>query len=108
MADERTLVRVCRTEDVPLNEARRFDVQGHRIAVYHLPLGFFATGDTCSHDEASLSEGEIEDTTVECPQHGAVFDLETGKPMTLPATRPVPVYRVVVENEDVLVEDPNG
>ena len=108
MSDEKTLVRVCRTDEVPLDEARRFDVNGKRIAVYHLPVGFFATADRCSHDEASLSDGDIEDATVECPKHGSTFDLETGKPLTLPATQPVPVYRVVVEGDDVLVEDPNG
>lgn len=107
MSDEATLTRLCRTDDIPLNEARRFDVNGRRIAVYHLPLGFFATDDTCSHEEYSLSEGFIEDSTIECPEHGAVFDIETGEPVTLPATKPVRVYRVVVNDDEVLLEEPN-
>ena len=108
MSDHATLIRLCRVDEVPLNEARRFDLNGRRVALYHLPLGFFATDDTCSHAEASLSEGFIEDDTVECPEHGAVFDVKTGEPQTLPATRPVATYRVVVEGDEVFLEDPHG
>ncbi|MGH2726585.1 MAG: non-heme iron oxygenase ferredoxin subunit [Actinomycetota bacterium] len=108
MSDETTLARLCRTDDIPLNESRRFDVNGRRIAVFHLPLGFFATDDTCSHAESSLSEGFIEDGTIECPEHGAVFDIATGEPKTLPATKPVGVYRVVVDGDEVFLEGPDG
>lgn len=108
MSDERTLERLCSTGDIPLNEARRFEVNGTPVAVFHLPLGFFAIGDTCSHEESSLSEGFVEDEVVECAKHGAQFDIATGKNQSLPATKPVPAYRVVVEGEDVYVEAPNG
>jgi len=108
MNGEQTLIRLCRADELPLNEARRFDVNGKRIALYHLPAGFFATDDTCSHAESSLSEGFIEDESVECPEHGAVFDIATGAPQTLPATKPVTVYRVVIEGEEVFLEDPDG
>ncbi len=108
MSDEATLIRLCRADEVPLNESRRFEANGRRIALFHLPLGFFATDDTCSHAESSLSEGFIEDATVECPEHGAVFDIATGEPMTLPATKPVGVYRVVVDGDDLFVEEPHG
>jgi 3-phenylpropionate/trans-cinnamate dioxygenase ferredoxin component len=108
MSEEKTLVRLCGVDEVPLDEARRFEVNGHRIALFHLPLGFFALGDTCSHAEASLSEGYIEDDSVECPEHGAQFDITTGETRSLPATKPVPTYRVIVEGDEVFVEDPNG
>ena len=108
MTDEQTLVRLCRTDEIPLNEGRRFEVNGTPVAVFHLALGFFAIGDTCSHEESSLSEGFVEDDNVECAKHGAVFDIATGKNLSLPATRPVPAYRVVVEGEDVYLEAPNG
>jgi nitrite reductase/ring-hydroxylating ferredoxin subunit len=108
MSDERTLVRVCSTDEIPLNEGRRFDVNGIPVAVFHLPLGFFAIGNTCSHEESSLSDGFVEEDKVECPKHGAQFDIATGKNLSLPATRPVPSYRVVVEGEDVYLEAPNG
>ena len=108
MSDEQTLVKLCSTGDIPLNEGRRFEVNGVPVAVFHLPLGFFAIGDTCSHEESSLAEGFVEDDLVECAKHGAQFDIATGKNRSLPATRPVPAYRVVVEGEDVYVEAPNG
>ena len=107
MSEEKTLVRVCRADEIPLNEARRFDLNGAPIAVFHLPAGFFAIGDTCSHEEASLSEGFLEDDVVECPKHGAQFDIATGQNRSLPATRPVPAYRAVVDGDDVYVEDLN-
>jgi 3-phenylpropionate/trans-cinnamate dioxygenase ferredoxin subunit len=108
MADEATLVRLCRTDEVPLNEARRFDVNGTPVALFHLPAGFFAIGDTCSHEESSLSEGFIDEDMVECPKHGAQFEIETGHNRSLPATRPVAAYRVVVDGDEVYLEAPDA
>jgi 3-phenylpropionate/trans-cinnamate dioxygenase ferredoxin subunit len=108
MAEETTLMRVCRTDEIPLNEAKRVDVNGTPVAVFHLPAGFFAIADTCSHEEASLSEGFIDEDMVECPKHGSQFEIQTGHVRSLPATKPVPSYRVVVEGEEVYVEAPNG
>ena len=56
------------------------------------------------HAEVSLSEGEVEDCTIECWLHGSQFDLRTGQPLSLPAIRPVPVYPVRVEGDAVLVD----
>jgi len=63
----------------------------------------YAINDICSHANVSLSEGEVEDCSIECWLHGSSFDLRTGKPNSLPATKPVPVYPVRVEGDDVLV-----
>ena len=108
MADEATLVRLCRADDVPLNEARRFEVNGRPIALFHLPAGFFAIGDTCSHEESSLSQGFNDEDMVECPKHGAQFEIKTGHNRSLPATRPVAAYRVVVDADDVYLEAPDA
>ena len=62
-----------------------------------------AIGDTCTHGNYSLSEGYIEDGTIECWKHGSPFDLATGRPLSLPATQPVPVYVIEINGEDVLV-----
>jgi 3-phenylpropionate/trans-cinnamate dioxygenase ferredoxin subunit len=69
---------------------------------------FYAVGDTCSHEDYSLSEGEVlaDACEIECWKHGSMFDLRTGEPRSLPATKPVPVYRVAVEGDDVVVELP--
>ncbi|MGQ0849870.1 MAG: Rieske (2Fe-2S) protein [Actinomycetota bacterium] len=82
----------------------KVELGDHRIAIFLLDRGLFAIGDRCSHAEASLSEGEVVGTEVECPRHGSVFDLTTGEPQSLPATKPVPVYRVWTENGGVFVE----
>ena len=108
MAEETTLVRVGRADDIPLNEARRVDVNGTPVAVFHLPLGFFAIADTCSHEESSLSEGFIEDDVVECPKHGAQFEIASGLNRSLPATKPVRAYRIVVDGDELYVEDSDG
>jgi 3-phenylpropionate/trans-cinnamate dioxygenase ferredoxin component len=101
------LVSVGKTGDVPEGEVRRFEVDGHEIALVNLGDGDFrALGDVCSHAHAHLHEGEVDPDfeTIECPRHGSTFDLDSGKPRSLPATAPVPVYEVVVEDDEVKVE----
>ena len=101
-------VRVCSIDDVPSGCARRFDVDGHCLAVVRIGDDWYVIGDTCSHADFSLSQGDVweDDRTIECPQHGATFSLETGEPCTLPATRPVPTYEVRVDGRDVVVKVP--
>jgi len=103
-----TAERLCATGDLGDGEARRFDVGGHRIALVRLGGEWFALGDRCSHADISLSEGEvlIEECALECWKHGSSFDLHTGEPLSLPATRPVPVYSVSVEGDAVFVDLP--
>jgi 3-phenylpropionate/trans-cinnamate dioxygenase ferredoxin component len=101
------LVKVCSVADVPEGEARRFPIGGREIAVVNLgPEGFRATDAVCSHAHYHLDEGEVdvEDATIECPKHGSTFDLETGKPRSLPATQAVEVFPVKVDNDDVMIE----
>ncbi|HCB36924.1 MAG TPA: 2Fe-2S ferredoxin [Acidimicrobiaceae bacterium] len=89
-------VQLCAADDVPDGEARRFDVEGHRIAVIRIGEQFYALGDRCSHANYSLSEGWVwpDDCSLECPQHSSRFSLVTGEPSVLPATEPVPVYAI--------------
>jgi 3-phenylpropionate/trans-cinnamate dioxygenase ferredoxin component len=101
------LVSVGKTGDVPEGEARRFEVDGQEIALVNLGDGEFrAVGDICSHAHAHLHEGEVDPDfeTIECPRHGSTVDLDSGKPRILPATPPVPVFEVVVEDDEVKVE----
>ncbi|HLN15188.1 MAG TPA: non-heme iron oxygenase ferredoxin subunit [Acidimicrobiales bacterium] len=100
-----TQTTVCRRDDLKPGEARRFDVDGHRIAVVRIGDDYYAVGDRCSHEDYSLAEGEVleDECEIECPQHGSTFDLRTGQPCTLPATQPVPVYEVDVVGDDVMV-----
>ena len=102
-----TLHKLGRTADVPEGEARRFDWNGKLLAVANLGDGVFkAVGDVCSHALAFLHEGEVDadENTIECPRHGSTFDLDTGEPQSLPATIPVPAYRVVAQGDDLMLE----
>jgi 3-phenylpropionate/trans-cinnamate dioxygenase ferredoxin component len=85
-------------------QARRVIVGDEEVAVYNVDGELFATSDICSHEEASLSEGELFDHVVECPLHGARFDIRTGKPLSLPAVYPVKTYPVRVVEGKVQIE----
>ena len=105
MAEE---VRLCARDDLEPSTARRFDVGDHRIAVVRIGDDCYAVGDRCSHEDYSLSEGAVlaEECEIECWKHGSTFDLRTGRPCSLPATKPVPTYAVRVDGDDVYVELP--
>ena len=101
------LVEVGKTSDIPEGEARRVVADRIEIAVANLGDGvFLAVDDICSHAEASLSEGEVDvdDETIECPRHGSVFDLRSGRPRSLPATLPIVTFPVKVEGDAILIE----
>jgi 3-phenylpropionate/trans-cinnamate dioxygenase ferredoxin subunit len=108
-------IRACSVTDLAAGEAMVIPEEktgtGDGIAVFNDEGEFYALDDTCSHEEASLAEGWIEDGEVECPLHSSRFSLSTGEVLCLPATRGVRAYRVDVVNGDVLVfpgEEPAG
>jgi 3-phenylpropionate/trans-cinnamate dioxygenase ferredoxin subunit len=96
--------RVARLSDLPEEGAVRVQVDGTPVCLARSTGEVFALSDVCSHAEVSLSEGDVEDGTVECWLHGSRFDLRTGKPTGLPATKPVATYPVTIEGDDVLVD----
>ena len=101
------LVRLCSVSDVPDGEVRRVEVDHRPFAVTNLgEEGFRVVDAICSHAHYFLDEGEVDVDleTIECPKHGSTFDLNTGKPRTLPATVPVQVFPVKIENDDILIE----
>ena len=101
--------RVCSVGDVPPGEARRFTVDGRLVAVVNLgDEGFRAVDAICSHAHYFLDEGDVDPDieTIECPKHGSTFDLNSGKPRSLPATEPVETFAVTTEDDDVYIEVP--
>jgi len=94
---------VGRLEDLPNKAGVRVDIDEERIAVFRVDDAVYAIGDRCSHAEASLAEGELFDTDVECPRHGAEFDITTGKQNSLPATKPVPTYAADIRDGEVFI-----
>lgn len=81
---------------------------GRVVAVFLSEGQIYAVDDRCTHAEASLAEGEVFGTEVECPLHGAVFDMTSGAALTLPATTPVATYPTRVDQGRVLVNIPGG
>ncbi|CAB4338862.1 unannotated protein [freshwater metagenome] len=77
---------------------------GESICVTRIGDEVFAIGDTCSHSDASLSEGDVTDFKIECWLHGAEFDLRTGEALTPPAVMPVKKYSVTVDGDSVTIE----
>jgi 3-phenylpropionate/trans-cinnamate dioxygenase ferredoxin subunit len=96
------VIAVCRLDELPPGEAVRI-VAGIAIAVCNVDGELFAVDDTCTHQDASLADGWLEDCFIECPLHASRFDLRTGEPAGPPAKRPVRTHAVWVENETVYV-----
>ena len=98
------LLRACSLSDLADDTALRVELAGRPVCIARSGGEVFAISDVCSHADVSLSECEDEAGHVECWLHGSMFDLRTGKPTGLPATRPVPTFPVTVEGDDVLVQ----
>jgi 3-phenylpropionate/trans-cinnamate dioxygenase ferredoxin component len=99
-----TFVRVCAVADVAPESAIAVEIDRTELAIVHSAGRFYAIADECSHAAIPLSEGDVGDGEIECYMHGSRFDLSTGRPIGLPATEPVPIYRCRVDGDDVLVD----
>ena len=97
---------VAALDDISSGTVRRFEVGGRLVAVVRIGESVYAIGDTCSHADVSLSEGEVlcDEKELECWKHGSAFSLETGEPTSLPATQPVPVYTASVVDGNIVVD----
>lgn len=98
--------KVCKLDDLVSGKARRFEFENRAIAVVRIDDKVYAIGDKCSHADVALSDGEVlcDSKEIECVRHASSFSLETGKPNTLPATQPVPVYVATVVDGEVFIE----
>ena len=97
-------VEIGQLATLPRDRGIRVSVGDKTIAMFRIGDDVYAVGDECSHAEASLAEGEVFGTEVECPRHGSEFDLKTGEPHSLPATQPVPTYEVAIDDGVVYLE----
>ena len=91
-------------ETLVVGKPVKLEKAGRTICVTRVGNEVFAIDDTCSHSDASLSEGEVTDFKIECWLHGAEFDLRTGEALTPPAVAPVKIYSVIVDGDSVTVE----
>jgi NAD(P)H-dependent nitrite reductase small subunit len=100
-------IRLCKLEELPNNQGKRFTVEGCEIAVFRTETGVFATDDYCPHMGDSLSAGRIWEGTVVCPRHMWAFRLTDGKCTDVP-TLAVATYQVDVRDGWVYVKRPNA
>ena len=96
-------VSVAKAREIPVGEFKPVLVKGKRLLVCHTASGFSVIDDTCTHDDGPLADGWLEGNEIECPRHGARFDVATGKVLCLPAAAPILSYPVKVEGEDIKV-----
>ncbi len=92
-----TVIPVCRLDELPPGGSARIEAEVP-IAIFNVDGELFAIDDTCTHQDASLSDGWVEDCMVECPLHSACFDLRTGMPSGPPASKPVRTHKVSIED----------
>jgi 3-phenylpropionate/trans-cinnamate dioxygenase ferredoxin subunit len=97
-------VRVAARDDIPVGGKKLAEIDGIPVAIFNVDGVFYAIEDVCTHDGGNLVEGDLMGNEIECPRHGARFDVRTGAATKMPAFEPVPTYTVEVAGEDVLVE----
>jgi 3-phenylpropionate/trans-cinnamate dioxygenase ferredoxin subunit len=97
---------VAKASDIPVGNSLIVRLDDVPVAVFHLSEGWFAIEDVCTHDGGPVAEGRLAGCIIECPRHGATFDVRTGAALTFPAVSPVPTYPVRVVGDDVQVEWP--
>lgn len=96
-------VAVATADEIPNGARKLLEVDGRAIAVFNIAGTFYCIADVCSHDDGPVAEGELKGDEIECPRHGAHFDVRTGKVLSFPAIVDIPAYPVRVEDGQVLV-----
>jgi len=95
---------VATTAEVREGTAHVVEAGGHRIALCNTGEGVYAIADLCSHDDGPLDQGRLNGSQIECPRHGARFDVTTGKALCLPAVRPVKTYATRIDGDSIAVD----
>lgn len=100
-------VKVGRVEDIPQGERIWHEFEEDTVVIFNVNGEIYCIADVCTHDGGPLGNGDLDGYAVECPRHGARFDVRNGKVLSLPATEDVRSYAVKVENGDIYVESPD-
>src|SRR5262245_41948262 len=96
-------VRAASASEIAPGGFKEVRLDDRTIAIFHLDDGYYAIEDVCTHDGGPLAEGILEGNVIECPRHGARFDVKTGAVLSLPAVTPVPTFEVRVEGDEIQV-----
>src|SRR3974390_2273458 len=98
-----TFIKVLTLSELPPGAKKVVEVEGRTIALFHVEGGLYAIDDVCTHDGGPLAGGVFTGWEIECPRHGAGFDVRTGRPLSMPAIEPVTVHPVEVRGDDIFV-----
>lgn len=96
-------IAVATKDELPNGARKIVEIDGRAIAVFNIAGAYYAIADVCSHDDGPVAEGDLHDYVIECPRHGAHFDVRTGKVLSFPAIVDIPAYPVKVEGDEILV-----
>lgn len=96
-------VKVATVQEIPPGRVKAVEVEGAPVAVCNVGGQFFAVENICTHDGGLLDQGELLGEVIECPRHGAQFDVRTGAVLALPAVKPLKTFPVRVEGDDILI-----
>lgn len=96
-ADQCKYYKVCSIEELPVGERIFIEIAQNPIVLFNIAGKIYAIADLCSHDNGPLGDGELEGETIKCPRHGAIFDINSGKAIRLPAVEDIPAYPVRVK-----------
>ncbi len=97
-------VKVGQVSEIPPGERKIVEVDGTWIAVFNVGGTYHAIEDVCSHDDGPVAEGDLDGYEIQCPRHGARFDIRDGKVLSFPAITPIQGFKVRVEGDDIFVE----
>ncbi len=97
------LVKIAEVGELAPGEKKLVEVEGLAIALFNVDGEYYAIDDVCTHDGGPLAEGELDGEEIECPRHGARFNVKTGEALCMPAFESVETYEVVVEGSDVKI-----
>jgi 3-phenylpropionate/trans-cinnamate dioxygenase ferredoxin subunit len=97
-------IKIATTDAVEQDDMVAVEIEGKQIALYHVGDGFHATANICTHAYALLTDGFLDECTIECPIHAGRFDIKTGKALGPPVNIDIKVYKLKVEGSDILVE----
>ncbi len=96
-------IKVATVDELPAGERKLLYLDDRPVVLLNVDGRYYCIADLCTHDGGPLSGGELDGHEIECPRHGALFDIRTGAALTLPATTPMPIYQVKVEGKDILI-----
>lgn len=96
-------ITVAKTDEIGPGERDVVEIDGYYIAIFNVDGRYYAIEDACTHDDGPLAEGELRGYEIECPRHGARFDIRTGDVLSLPAVTPTRRYDVRVEGDEIQV-----